>query len=116
MDSRVQSWLEIMGRDSNEKWTDVSRLYDRHLWKGPAPTARGKSPVDGRPGRKPQRDEKRKQRREAGPRVEKRPNVQAQASKEPEKAKEPARDPSLPKELSFKPFSALVGSNGEGNS
>jgi 3'-5' exoribonuclease len=44
----VQSWLEIMSKDQNERWTEMSRLYDRHLYKGPSPTSRGKSPVEGR--------------------------------------------------------------------
>ena len=52
LDSRVASWLELMAKDSNEKWTEVSRLYERHLWKGPLPTIRGKGPVDGRAKKK----------------------------------------------------------------
>ncbi len=60
IDSRVASWLELMERDqnANPRWTDVSRLYDRHLWKGPAPTARGRSPIEGRPRRRPQKQKK----------------------------------------------------------
>ncbi|MGA9523523.1 MAG: HD domain-containing protein [Myxococcaceae bacterium] len=60
IDSRVASWLELMERDqnANPRWTDVSRLYDRHLWKGPAPTGRGRSPVEGRPRRRPQKQKK----------------------------------------------------------
>ncbi len=66
VDSRVASWLELMERDQNAspRWTDVSRLYDRHLWKGPAPTARGRSPIEGRPRRRPQ---KQKGARAGGP-------------------------------------------------
>ena len=52
IDSRVASWLEIMERDPNETWTEVTKLYDRHLWKGPAPTERGRSPTEGRPSRR----------------------------------------------------------------
>jgi 3'-5' exoribonuclease len=60
IDSRVASWLELMERDqnANPRWTDVSRLYDRHLWKGPSPTARGRSPIEGRPRRRPQKQKK----------------------------------------------------------
>ncbi|MBX5482587.1 MAG: HD domain-containing protein [Myxococcaceae bacterium] len=53
IDSRVASWLEIMERDELEgNWTETTRLYDRHLWKGPAPTARRRSPLEGRPSRR----------------------------------------------------------------
>ncbi|MFP2910067.1 3'-5' exoribonuclease YhaM family protein, partial [Pyxidicoccus sp. 3LFB2] len=61
LDSRISSWLEAMQRDSNDKWTDVLRHYDRQLWKGPSPTARGRAPVEGG-GRRKSRDEKRKAR------------------------------------------------------
>ena len=59
LDSRIDSWLDLMSRDPGETWTEQTKLYDRHLWKGPAPTARGRSPVEGR-GRRP---EKRKRQR-----------------------------------------------------
>lgn len=52
IDSRVASWLEIMERDPNETWTEVAKLYDRHLWKGAVPTERRRSPIEGRPGRR----------------------------------------------------------------
>ncbi|MDC0708589.1 HD domain-containing protein [Stigmatella sp. ncwal1] len=58
LDSRIASWLEAMARDSNEKWTEPLKLYDqRQLWKAPAPTSRGKSPVE---GRRKTREERRK--------------------------------------------------------
>ncbi|MGQ0506694.1 MAG: 3'-5' exoribonuclease YhaM family protein [Myxococcaceae bacterium] len=111
MDSRVASWLEIMAKDTNDKWTDVSRLYERHLWKGPVPTARGKSPVEGRGGGNRRRDENRKkqggpkpaaegqQHRPERPRREKRPEGGA--------APKPGGS-GLPSELTFKPFNALA--------
>ena len=53
VDSRVASWLEFMDRDEQEgSWTETSRLYDRHLWKGPVPTVRNRSPIEGRPARR----------------------------------------------------------------
>lgn len=52
IDSRVASWLDLMGRDGNEKWTENSKLYERHLWKAAPPTARGRAPVETRPGAK----------------------------------------------------------------
>ena len=42
-----------MDRDEQEgSWTETSRLYDRHLWKGPVPTVRNRSPIEGRPARR----------------------------------------------------------------
>ena len=89
LDSRIDSWLDLMARDPGETWTEQTKLYDRHLWKGPSPTSRGRSPVEGR-GKRP---EKRKRQRGAGPGT---PAVSAPAT------------PSAPK-LSFKPLEALTG-------
>ena len=84
LDSRIDSWLDLMARDPGETWTEQTKLYERHLWKGPAPTARGRSPVEGR-GR---RAEKRKRQRGGV-------------------APAPAPVPGGPK-LSFKPLDALT--------
>jgi 3'-5' exoribonuclease len=59
LDSRIDSWLDLMARDPGETWTEQTKLYERHLWKGPAPTARGRAPVEGRG----KRAEKRKRQR-----------------------------------------------------
>ena len=83
IDSRVASWLEIMERDPNETWTEVSKLYDRHLWKGAVPTERRRSPIEGRPSR----------RSRVRPR-----------SKAPERKEIKSRDPGL----AFKPLSELA--------
>src|SRR5262249_59450395 len=48
LDSRIDSWLDLMARDPGETWTEQTKLYERHLWKGPAPTARRRAPVEGR--------------------------------------------------------------------
>jgi 3'-5' exoribonuclease len=85
LDSRIDSWLDLMARDPGEHWTEQTKLYDRHLWKGPSPTARGRSPVEGR-GRKA---EKRKRQRGGTP-------------------PSPPPAPSGPK-LAFKPLEALTG-------
>jgi 3'-5' exoribonuclease len=85
LDSRIDSWLDLMARDPGEHWTEQTKLYDRHLWKGPSPTARGRAPVEGR-GRKA---EKRKRQRGGTPPA-------------------PPPAPSAPK-LSFKPLEALTG-------
>ena len=89
LDSRIDSWLDLMARDPGETWTEQTKLYDRHLWKGPAPTARGRSPVEGR-GR---RAEKRKRPRERGG-----PTTAA-----------PAPAVSTAPRLAFKPLEALTG-------
>lgn len=86
LDSRIDSWLDLMARDPGENWTEQTKLYDRPLWKGPVPTHRGRSPVEGR-GR---RLEKRKRQR--GP-----------------LSPTPAPAPSAAPRLSFKPLDALTG-------
>jgi 3'-5' exoribonuclease len=87
LDSRIASWLDLMARDPGSTWTEHTKLYDRHLWKGPLPTARGRAPVEAR-GR---RSDKRKRPRPApgptGPAV---------------------AHPASPK-LSFKPLEMLTG-------
>jgi 3'-5' exoribonuclease len=86
LDSRIDSWLDLMAKDPGETWTEQTKLYERHLWKGPAPTARGRAPVEGR-GR---RSEKRKRQRTGA--------TPAPAT--------PA--PATPR-MSFKPLEALTG-------
>src|SRR5207253_1088705 len=82
MDSRVQSWLEIMSSDPRaDRWTESSKLYDRHLWKGPLPTSRGKSPVEGR--RRQSNDRQRERRKERDKRRDERRGEKREA--EPEK-------------------------------
>ena len=87
LDSRIASWLDLMARDPGATWTEHTKLYDRHLWKGPLPTARGRAPVESR-GR---RNEKRKRPR-PGP-------APGPAS--------PGAHPASPK-LSFKPLEMLT--------
>lgn len=48
LDSRVNSWLGTMARDPGDNWTAFDKMYDRHLWKGPAPTVNGRRPVERR--------------------------------------------------------------------
>jgi 3'-5' exoribonuclease len=88
LDSRIDSWLDLMARDPGETWTEQTKLYERHLWKGPAPTARGRAPVDGRS----RRAEKRKRQR-GGPGAAPTPAAPA---------------PAGPR-MSFKPLEALTG-------
>jgi 3'-5' exoribonuclease len=109
VDSRVQSWLEIMAKDSHPNWTDVSKLYDRHLWKGPSPTARHRSPVEGRARRKDRDGERKPRTPPQGPKParEEPPHGKAAADSTPEA---PAA------EMSFRPLAELAGdAPGSGN-
>jgi len=39
IDSRVNSWLNLMGRDGgNRRWTDAQNIYGQHIWRGTLPT------------------------------------------------------------------------------
>lgn len=122
LDSRVNSWLELMKRDSGDTWTDFQKLYDRHIYKGASPTVSAKTPVE----RRHRKD--RQPRREAPP-TEKTATETAAAPAEklehlegverPEKAPDAEvtsrerkeRPPKKPEEkLTFKPFAALIAS------
>jgi 3'-5' exoribonuclease len=109
MDTRLSGWLEAMARDSHDTWTEPLRGDGRSLWKGPAPTQRGKSPVESRRAR---REERKKQKGApgqgaTGPRKE-RPAGEPREESAPQSEARPPRQ--LPKELAFKPFSALTAS------
>ncbi len=152
LDARIASWLEAMQRDSHDRWTDTVRPYERQLWKGPSPTSRGRAPVEGGGRRKareekrkarpekpqqqgtpaegaPQEQQAQQQRpprkerppREDRPPREERPREE-RAPRPPREERPPRDASSLPKELTFKPFSALTslppdsGKGGEGSS
>jgi 3'-5' exoribonuclease len=97
LDTQVSSWLEIMAKDPNERWTERSRLYDRQLWKGPTPTARNRAPVDAKPRRRNGAD----RRRGSAPPSTHEPRHEAARD-------ELRREPSLPKEVTFKPLSEIA--------
>lgn len=138
LDSRVASWLELMRRDPGECWTDFQKLYDRHLYKGAAPTANGKAPVERR--HRKDRDRPARHERAERPAGDKGHGGEAAqaASEKPERAEHLAkpvegeaaapreqREPREPRErrergpkkpeekLTFKPFAALVASTPE---
>ena len=90
LDSRIDSWLDLMARDPGETWTEQTKLYERHLWKGPAPTARGRAPVEGR-----------------GKRAERRKRQRGGAAPAPT-----APAPAAPR-MAFKPLEALTGETPE---
>ncbi|MFL5301872.1 MAG: 3'-5' exoribonuclease YhaM family protein [Anaeromyxobacteraceae bacterium] len=40
LDSRVNSWLNLMGREGGtRRWTDSNNVYEHHIWRGTLPTA-----------------------------------------------------------------------------
>ncbi|GEJ59151.1 3'-5' exoribonuclease YhaM family protein [Anaeromyxobacter diazotrophicus] len=40
LDSRVNSWLNLMGREGgNRRWTSSDNVYEQHIWRGTLPTA-----------------------------------------------------------------------------
>jgi 3'-5' exoribonuclease len=40
LDSRVNSWLNLMGREGGtRRWTDSNNVYEQHIWRGTLPTA-----------------------------------------------------------------------------
>jgi 3'-5' exoribonuclease len=40
IDSRVNSWLNLMGREGGtRRWTDSNNVYNQHIWRGTLPTA-----------------------------------------------------------------------------
>ena len=40
LDSRVNSWLGLMGREGGtRRWTDAQNIYGHHIWRGTLPTA-----------------------------------------------------------------------------
>ena len=131
LDSRMNSWLGIMQRDQGDNWTGFDKLYERHLWKGPAPTQNGKRPVESRIGggkkrhkvpaaasgegggeHRPERQERREPRPDRPPRPERPPRE----DRPPREAREarperPPREPRPPKgevKLTFKPFAAIA--------
>ncbi len=129
LDSRVSSWLEVMRRDPGETWTDFQKLYDRHLYKGAAPTANGKAPVERRHRKERQenREKDGKEAKEKGPRQPKPEGEKQEAAPserpprekhertdrperhEGEQRERKERGPKKPEEkLTFKPFAALV--------
>ena len=111
MDSQVSSWLDLMEKDPNDKWTEPSKLYHRQLWKGVVPTARNKAPVEHRPRRRNGAD-----RRKAGAAVASATEPRGEGSTDEER-----REPSLPKDMTFKPLSEIAAepaapaSSDEGN-
>jgi 3'-5' exoribonuclease len=103
LDSRIASWLELMARDPNENWTEASKLYERHLWKGPSPTIRGKSPIEGRKDRPSERRGERRRRRGGG-------GGGAEGTSSERAKGGPGGPKESPLSVSFKPLEALTPS------
>ncbi|HYD39803.1 MAG TPA: HD domain-containing protein [Anaeromyxobacter sp.] len=94
LDSRVNSWLNLMGREGgNRRWTDSNNVYEQPIWRGALPTVQAEKkgpapelltpviyvPREGQPGtgaqKKRPKDREQKQRRPEG-----RPPGQGQAA------------------------------------
>lgn len=109
MDSRVASWLELMQRDTADKWADATRQYERFLWKAAPPTAKGRPPVARKGPRKDKDKDKDRERRPRPERTAEPKAAEERPKRAPEPKKEhPTRDPGLPSELAFKPFALLA--------
>lgn len=106
LDSRVASWLELMAKDPNEKWADASRLYDRQLWKGVVPTQRGRSPLNGRTGKKKEGVERRRFRVFTPHATSESTGGEASKPEEPREKK--ASSEAASERLAFKPLNELT--------
>lgn len=107
IDSRVQSWLEIMERDGNDgAWTETARLYDRHLWKGVVPTSRKKSPLEGRAGGGRRRGKNKGSQAQGGAGGPQGAHRERERERDRDREK-PGREPKGGGLPSFKPLSAL---------
>jgi len=107
MDSRVNSWLNLMGREGGtRRWTDSNNVYGQHIWRGTLPTVQVEkkgpppevmTPViyvprepQGGPGRPPQRERDNQKKRRPERRPEPRPEgAPAPASAAPAEAQKP---------------------------
>src|SRR6218665_2056573 len=85
LDARIASWVDPMQRDPHERGTENLKLYNRSLWKGPAPTSRGRAPVEGG-GRRKNKDKKPPRER-----PEKSAGESSQATERPERPERPER-------------------------
>jgi 3'-5' exoribonuclease len=93
IDSRVNSWLNLMGREGGtRRWTDSNNVYDQHIWRGALPTvqvekkgppAEVMTPVIYVP-------------REAKGQQNRQPQGQGQKKKRPERKVEPPKAESAP--------------------
>ncbi|KFA94316.1 HD domain-containing protein [Archangium violaceum] len=93
LDSRIASWVEAMQRDPNDKWTENLKLYDRQLWKGPAPTVRGRAPVEGgrRKGKEGKKPKERPERAAGAAAGEGQQAPRAERPERPERSERPER-------------------------
>ena len=90
IDSRVNSWLNLMGREGGtRRWTDSNNVYGQHIWRGTLPTVQVEkkgpppevmTPViyvpresQASPGRPPQRERENLKKRRPERRPEPRP-------------------------------------------
>ncbi len=135
LDSRINSWVGLMQRDGGDRWTDFSKLYERHLWKGPSPTIHARRPVESRskrrhkvapaqpgaegaegapregraerPPREPREHREGREPREHREPREGRPE-RAERAERPERPPRGEKRPAKEERLTFKPFAAIA--------
>lgn len=91
IDSRINSWLNLMGRDSgHRRWTDANNVYEQSIWRGALPTVQAEkkgpppevmTPViyvprgagGGQPQGAPKRKQEKKPRPQQAPRPDRKP-------------------------------------------
>ncbi len=91
IDSRINSWLNLMGRESgHRRWTDTNNIYEQMIWRGALPTEQAEkkgppaevmTPViyvprgagGGQPQGQPKRKQEKKPRPQQPPRPERKP-------------------------------------------
>ena len=91
IDSRINSWLNLMGRESgHRRWTDTNNVYEQAIWRGALPTVQAEkkgppaevmTPViyvprgsgGGQPQGAPKRKQEKKPRPQPPPRPERKP-------------------------------------------
>ena len=91
IDSRINSWLNLMGRESgHRRWTDTNNVYEQSIWRGALPTVQAEkkgppaevmTPViyvprgsgGGQPQGSPKRKQEKKPRPQPPPRPERKP-------------------------------------------
>jgi 3'-5' exoribonuclease len=120
IDSRINSWLNLMGRESgHRRWTDTNNIYEQMIWRGALPTeqAEKKGPpaevmtpviyvprgsAGGQPQGQPKRRQEKKPRPQPSPRPERPPaekvaeaggEAPPPAAPRPERTERPDRPP-----------------------
>jgi 3'-5' exoribonuclease len=118
IDSRVNSWLNLMGRDGgNRRWTDANNVYEQHIWRGTLPTVQAEKkgpppealtpviyvPRDGGSGQAPRPKRPEKKARPAQPRPDRPERSERKVEATAEGATAPATEGAPPAEARPEP-------------